>query len=61
MFRSWGTHITRDRHFLGGETYITRDMCFPGGGTHITSVFCFSAGGHISLEICVSQVEETIN
>ena len=61
MFRSWGTHITRDMHFLGGETYITRDMCFPGGGTHITSVFCFSAGGHISLEICVSQVEETIN
>ena len=30
MLPGRGTHITRDKCFLGRETHITRDMCFLG-------------------------------
>ena len=60
-FPGGGTHITRDTCFLGGGTHIIRDMCFPCGWTDISRDKCFLGREHISLGICVSQVEECIS
>ena len=57
-FSGGGTHITREMCFPGGGTHISRDMCFPGRGTHITRVYVSQVGEHMSLVICVSQVDK---